>query len=283
MLRIANFLPQFRARPRPVEQAILDELARVLPAEAQVLMHKQMAQVNRIDRQWKNKEVRFYRLVRGRQTHDPTCAFPNTQDELLLATVSFATPGKLRARTEVDIWLVRGFIFSLEFSKSPSEFKDLRQLPDAKITVRVDPMATPEALTEGVLDPSKLHALFAANLPGYGAVESAKAPIDGARRKLENQWQTSFPPDFMELLDVADGVVCAWGLICGLRGVRQIVLDGRRFLSLAEIEDAGFIGVEIGVESNRVYQLLHDAPFPPKVVGVNLWTALEKVLSTKHP
>lgn len=101
----------------------LDGVRRHLTPELAVLWDRQVQAINKVQRLPEGVEVDFYRMEKGRPTFDEKLAFPNKNEELLVATLQLAlsiTPEKLLA----SLWCVKGFIFSIEYAGSISYFEE---------------------------------------------------------------------------------------------------------------------------------------------------------------
>jgi hypothetical protein len=87
------------------------------------LWEKQMVAINKIQRLPCGAEVNFYRMENGRPTFDTAIQFPNKKDELLVSTVQI-TAKETSSKLIAQLWSVKGFIFSIEYSGMAESFDE---------------------------------------------------------------------------------------------------------------------------------------------------------------
>jgi hypothetical protein len=104
----------------PLEQEVLGALSAELPPAAREILAKQRDAINLVQRHAGGKEVNLYAMRRGRPCYEEHLLFPLQLEEAKLATLEIASStGKTPLRAEV--WLVKGWVFSIQFSKAPQE------------------------------------------------------------------------------------------------------------------------------------------------------------------
>jgi hypothetical protein len=102
---------------KPVERRLLDAVAATSPPEYRELLRQQLDHINFVQRLSDGKEINFYCIRDGRPSWDPLLALPDQREESKLATVHLRAKGGPNEFT-VDVWIVKGYLFSLEANKS---------------------------------------------------------------------------------------------------------------------------------------------------------------------
>jgi hypothetical protein len=105
----------------PFEKAILQSVVACMDEESRRRLQLQIEAVNKVQRICDGKEVNLYRMRYGKVAFDYQLCFPNVPPELLLARVNLRLPNR-KAVLTAKVWMVGGYIFSLEFNTSPREF-----------------------------------------------------------------------------------------------------------------------------------------------------------------
>lgn len=121
MIRIGHLLSKIFCRKAALsmlEKSILDRVHDHLSMEIRLLWKKQIEAINKIQRVADGVEVDFYRIKNGQPTFDENLTFPNKSNELLVAEITISYP-TLGTKTKACVWSVRGFLFSIEYEKSP--------------------------------------------------------------------------------------------------------------------------------------------------------------------
>lgn len=100
-----------------LEWLILNAVRDQLEPKGMLLWDAQIAAINKVQRLPDGVESDFYSidLKTGKPCRSVAEAFPNKQEELLLAKVRLKTS---MSEIEIDVWFVKGFLFSLEFKGS---------------------------------------------------------------------------------------------------------------------------------------------------------------------
>ncbi|XHC24474.1 MAG: hypothetical protein ACFHWZ_11095 [Phycisphaerales bacterium] len=107
---------------RPLEVKILESVCAALPVELRVAIEAQISQIKKVQRLIGATEVDFYykRFRSGRIRVDRMVH--SSEPEALLATVVLQSPSQA-ATIACSIWVVNGYIFSLEFSEPSQELQ----------------------------------------------------------------------------------------------------------------------------------------------------------------
>ena len=104
-------------------------------------MSGQVALINKVQRIDEDREVDFYHIESGRPVFPHEKLFPNQSDELELAKLHL-TDVDTGHQSDAVVSLVKGHLFSIEFSHTP---RDLRGSTNLKIELQTlaDPMKPP--------------------------------------------------------------------------------------------------------------------------------------------
>ncbi|RNC80114.1 MAG: hypothetical protein ED557_13390 [Balneola sp.] len=105
---------KFRRYEREIIQILLDSLSSLTREK----LEKQISTINRIQRA-NEDEVNFYRMKWGRPTFDESLKLELKSEEFKVASLRFKNSV---SELKVDIWIINGFLFSLEFSSFPKSF-----------------------------------------------------------------------------------------------------------------------------------------------------------------
>lgn len=115
-----------------VERTVLDAVRRELPEELATRFGSRVESINRVQRLTKDKEVNLYHMKRGKPSRDDRHRLLDTDaEEVLLARVSIADGRHHQA--EAKVWVVKGHLFSLSFSRSPRDLEGEVQVLDVKL------------------------------------------------------------------------------------------------------------------------------------------------------
>jgi hypothetical protein len=113
----------------PLDQRVLDSVQAVLPEGLREKWRAQLDAVNKVQRLPEGVEVNLYRMKNGKPSNEKDQAIVGFPDEHHFATVSVSA-GESNAALQAKIWLVKGFVFSVEYSGPTSYFEELLGLAD---------------------------------------------------------------------------------------------------------------------------------------------------------
>ncbi len=104
-----------------LELLILNTVRDKIVPEAVLLWDAQIADINKVQRLPDGVESDFYSidLKTGKPFLNLEKAFPNQKKELLFAKVQLKHQ---ESRIDIELWLVKGFLFSLEFRGSANNW-----------------------------------------------------------------------------------------------------------------------------------------------------------------
>ena len=105
------------------ESALIDALAEKLNSEASSLLLEQIKRVNYIQRHNDQKEVNLYCIKYGKPFFHEKLRFLLKQSETKFASVTFEVTA-ISKTFRADIWLVNGYLFSIEFNSCPKKIKN---------------------------------------------------------------------------------------------------------------------------------------------------------------
>jgi hypothetical protein len=109
-----------RSKLKPIETRIIEAVADALPKNVASLLRMQVSLFNKVQRIDQGREVDFYRMENGKPIFPEIALFTNRDEDFELARVhlsDIATGHQTRATVK----LVRGRLFSIEFSHTPRD------------------------------------------------------------------------------------------------------------------------------------------------------------------
>lgn len=221
----------------PLELDIINAVKARLTTDAAARLQQQVNAINKVQRLAKGKEVNLYSMRRGRAVFDDALRFPADADEALLATVSLRHPER-EAVLKSELWLAKGRLFSLLFSRPPGEFFghfDARAIRPtvADVSVHLDPLKPP--LPTQPVDPSTLRGWVKAWFES-GLIGNLSVPLPEEQRteKLASL-DTVLPVDYIELVSQTEGATVGSSIVVhGLTSIRKVVSSEDNDYVLAE-------------------------------------------------
>jgi len=260
-----------------LERKLINELANHLSAPAKALLLAQMKRVNFVQRHVNHKEVNLYFIKNGKVFFDEKIRFPETQSEIKLGSISFDAPAPgVQKSFQVNFWLVRGWLFSMEFNQSP---KDARadKVVIKEVKILIDPIApTRKALEK----PIKMSFLtnWLADWAGKWHVSLLKRPLpDAEREMIVKQLDAKLPEDYLELVSQTEGMKINSCLIYGLSEIRDLILPKENYYVLAEISGTGVLAVRKERFDSEIYFLNYEDGHEISL-GVSFRLAVEQQL-----
>ncbi|WP_217907176.1 hypothetical protein [Massilia sp. BJB1822] len=261
----------------PYEQTLLQAVGEALSGEAGRRFAAQAAAVNKIQRLNEGREVNLYQMRGGKPDFDASLAFP-TGEETKLASAVLAAPQGGRMRAEV--WLVRGSLFSLEFSKAPANvlgagWKEASPAVE-EIKIWLDPLQAPQP------EPPASRAVLSgwlAQWQALGRLTRSHAPLRPEDRMERLDWlDAALPVDYLALLDQTEGAQLGDWKVLGAAAIHTVELeDGVNYHLVAESEERGALAVRAGQRDGELY-LLDYEDNTAEAVGGSLQQALERLL-----
>lgn len=245
----------------PFEALILGKVKSHLPAESSRRLQLQLAVINKIQRLSDGKEVNLYQMRHGKPAFDDSLRFPAGTDEELLASVNLTGPNRLQLKAEV--WLAKGRIFSLVFNKPPKQFfavKNLRTVQSEITDVKIwfDPMRPRSVGLNMPIDPSRLTG-WLREWFAKGQISGLHTPLPQSdRAELLARIDAQLPSDYIEVIDQTEGARLDSCAICGVAGIREIVLPEAIYYVIAEIEGLGVLAVKAADRDAELYLLNYE-------------------------
>lgn len=279
MAGLLNFLMGVRPEFYPFEARIIEEVKSRMDNDGAARLQRQVEVINKIQRLTNGKEVNLYRMRHGKPSFDDTLRFANAADEALLASVNLTGADK-RAKLKADIWLAKGRLFSLVFSKPPKLFfagMDLKSVqPDiTDVKIWFDP--TQPKPIDTVVDASALTG-WLRDWNAKGIISSLHAPLSESKRsEYLDRVDAQLPPDYLELVSQTEGVHLAGCIVHGISAIRQIALPDASYYTLAELEGLGALAVKDGMSDAELY-FLHYEDNDVRPLGKSLQNALVALL-----
>ena len=121
-----------------IEKQVVEAVALALSEKPAALLRTQVSLINKVQRLDQDREVDFYRIENGTVAFPDSALFPNHAEQFELANVNIKDVASGH-QTRASLWLVKGRLFSIEFSHTP---RDLSGSGDLKIEIERlgDPM-----------------------------------------------------------------------------------------------------------------------------------------------
>lgn len=131
-----------------IETQILEAVALALSPNAASLLRHQVSLINKAQRPDRNREVDFYHVEQGNPKFPEAALFPNRAEEFEFARLRI-TDVPTGHQTVATVWMVKGRVFSIEFSHTPKDLTD-----DVKIEIEqlADPMCIASNQSGGTMD-----------------------------------------------------------------------------------------------------------------------------------
>ena len=126
---------------KPLDTALLNQLANSLSHEAAVILKRRIERVNLVQRLF--DETNLYSASLWRVIFDETGRFPLQSSEVLLATVKFKVPESNQVYT-TKFWLVNGFLFSFETTPDSRPISKCKVIQTQSVDLHCDPMSASE-------------------------------------------------------------------------------------------------------------------------------------------
>lgn len=236
----------------PLETQILDELGRHLPDAARTLLDQQIKGITLVQRLADGKEVNCYPKHGGAVRHDPTCQFPNRSEDLKLAVVRFR-PSEVPA-FKAECFAVDGYFFSILFSESPKRVASPVTITSVKVLA--DPLQ-PEA-NERQVAPIQFDG-WLGDWDRRFNIQAAYVPLDEpTRARRLDEFDATFPPDHLELLQRTDGLDLEQCTVFSVREIREFAGDDANYYLIGEIAGSGMLAVREGSDDGAVFYLGFD-------------------------
>ncbi|POZ52861.1 hypothetical protein [Methylovulum psychrotolerans] len=240
------------------ERNIIEEVKAHLESEAGIRLQKQVDGINKIQRLAGGKEVNLYHIQRGKPTFDNSLRFPSACDEALLANMNLIHPEKHNTKLKVEVWLVKGQLFSLLFNKPPKQFfigLDLKLLEPEMADVKIwfDPML-PQIPSISRLANDAMSTEWLQEWVKISRVtELCKALSSTERESVLRKINAQLPFDYLTLMAQTEGMKLSTCTIYGVSKIRKVVCPDENYYLLAEIEGLGALVVKEGSEDAKLY------------------------------
>ena len=214
-----NIRRLFRKDPkdpfRPVERLVLKALAISLPSDLSELLTEHASSINLVQRFDHGREVNLYRKERGKLVH-PKRGFDVDKLEYLLATVTLKSPER-KALIAVKVWVVNGRLFQLKFNAPVAKMKDEFDVR----SVDLNPTLLSKVVTEQ-------KGPILESLSRRWKVSEIQPSLSEERRISALELIVNpLPPDFLEVIQEADGFNIEHWTILGLESIYKLPGDSK--------------------------------------------------------
>lgn len=107
---------------------MLDQVEAELSSELRSVFSEQVSRINYVQRLFGSQEVNFYRMRNGQPNYVDFPLFETEKDEHKLAVLHLKDPEN--NVVEVELWLVNGFVFSLNSKSGPLHLNEVKPIAD---------------------------------------------------------------------------------------------------------------------------------------------------------
>jgi len=224
-----------------LEKKLLSAVASHLAPDAQSLFKKQIEQINFVQRHALNKEVNLYCMRNGKAFYDKCLRFPFDQEEVKLSSILISNTDN-HTKYDVAIWLIKGFLFSIEFSYSPKGLI-ADQVEIINVKLLVDPMRPAKTKHKDSVNINALQGWILA-LAVKWHVTDLKEPLPKTEREdVISKLAIKLPSDYLELVTQTEGMKLDGCCILGLSEIRDLLMERSNYYVLAEIEGKGVLAL----------------------------------------
>ncbi|MEM4409709.1 MAG: hypothetical protein QXI19_13305 [Candidatus Caldarchaeum sp.] len=267
---------KYRRRLTPVESWVIAQIADRLSDPTKTLLLSQVEQFRRVYRDFGTGEVLLYRY---REEEIPP--FPNRRSELKWLTLTLRFGQNAQERGQVQVWLVRGYLFSLHFLPPTL----MKMSPDSFIVDKLQFHADVMVAQETEEEPAAVEMAPPAGLPEWlgqlGQVyplTGLLAPRDAAyRTRRLAEMEVRLPDDYLALIEMCEGFMIGEVAVLGLSEAYSVALSDGNYWIIA-VCGAEFLAVKEGEAAGTVYYLHHEY-LQPQASFSNFEQALRYLLS----
>lgn len=238
----------------PFEHRLIEAVQARLPSEAQSRLDEQVRRISKVQRLERGREVNLFSDLAEK------CRFLNQRDEVLLASACLIHP-ETNKRLKAEVWLVKGWLFSLLFKQRPNDFFAGLSLstvdPEvADVNVHIDPMEPEAPPTVGLAAPSSIGGFLRVWHDNGWIIRLYPTLPKPQRQRLVDCLDVRLPSDYLELTTFSDGVRLKECRVYGLRNLRKVVMADEAYYLLAEIDSVdvkGALAVQEGSRDCTIY------------------------------
>jgi hypothetical protein len=256
MANLIGGLPFMQGKIYGFEHEFLNSVTQNLHKNTANLIDRQIAQVNRVSRLFRSREVNLYCKTNGKLGFAADSLFRNRTDVMQLACIKLGR-SEDNKKLEVKIWVVAGHVFEFRYNKAPKEFFGVHRLASIQpSSIECELIDDPQILriekyiTIPLEADAKERASAVLQRPN---VDNLINPFGRESLKLYlQQLKTALPADFVELLHITNGChVDGWHLFGALE-LRQVTLESGEILLLAELAGVGALAVKESSKSRAL-------------------------------
>lgn len=270
------------AKLRPYESAVLDAWRDRLSEDAGAILEKELALYDYVQRQSADKITCFFCLRdRGCSTWPADAFFPlRTTEDIPVARVTLArTDGGAKTHLQADVVMGDGRLLSIDFNTRPAMVfpKEVRGQDVAVMDLELfaDPMSPDPYRTEPFADAKQLKG-WLREWAGKWELTDLRHPLPPAiRSELVGRFDSTLPPDYLELVGQTEGAQVGRCKVNGLSQVWNFPWPDESFYILADIKGRGAVGVRQG-DSDGVLYYLDNEDDEAEAVGTSVRAVIER-------
>ena len=248
------FFMKMRSKFNSLENRILLEVKLKLQDPARILLEKQLEKINLIQRPGK-RETNCYSMKHGKAVLSPNIQFPNKTAELRFASVKFNVHD-ICCEFSVDLYLVRGYFFSMVFSSDPSLIRNKGEdIKISEVQLYHNPMMPisefPERSTH-----YKPFSGWLQELEDKYIINDKKPPIkEKEKERLLTNISAELPNEYLKFVEQVDGCTIQNCSILGIAEIYGVVMPGFDYYVLIKIGSAKVIAVRANSKDGVMYLL----------------------------
>lgn len=255
---------------------MLARVQQALAANSAEILRLQIGNIDRVDRMADGREILCYQRA-DRRVPD----FAAKQTELRFATVHFSVIGMTQSWT-AHFYLVRGHFFSIVFTPTAKMIRSADTLKIDRVEILSDPshaIASRSAETKPIERGSVILPSWLEKLESTSQISGLfEALSPSARQHFLRELTGALPFDYLELVDVCEGLDIGNLSILGLSQVYEIVLKDWNYYAIAEVHSIGVLAVKVHTRQPEVYFLSY-AGAAPRPMGASVAGAIKAFVS----
>lgn len=263
-----------------LESALLESLQATLPPEPRSILEQQLRAITSIRRFSGDREVLCYRKKGRHLRGKSVLPFPAQRAELKFCTIHFSLPGLTKSWT-ADFHSVSGYFFSIAFTPAAKGIKNRKDIQVDRVDILADLMVrTPERSFD--TQPLRREVI---DLPGWVKelerifpVSDLYAPLaQSVRMQFQNEMTGVLPGDYLELINLTEGLTVGKISVLGISQVYEVVLPDWNYYLIAELHCAGTLAVKAHGLDSGIYFLDYEGGAPRRI-GLSLKDAVRELL-----
>jgi hypothetical protein len=264
-----------------LEFYLIKNLQQALSPESAAILQGQLDEIDHARRFAGSREVLYY-SKKGKPRSSR--AFPANRAELKFAKILFSVNGH-SGTWRAEFHLVKGYFFSITFTPSPKEIQDATNIQIKKIDVLHDPVIAagqPPALNATPRDVVKL-PMWLEELEHKFEIRDLFEPLSSnSKAELLEAINATPPKEYLELIEVTEGLAVGDVAILGLSQVYETVMSDWNYFLVAEVASIGVLAVKEHGDDGEIFFLEYEGNPPWNRMGNRLSRAVNDLLIARR-